>query len=57
MMNTRLTYSFTPAAFSRFHRSNGACDGMYSSWMYSVAPSTRLCDQASGASWSWLICL
>ncbi|MNT05971.1 hypothetical protein D3C72_1406190 [compost metagenome] len=57
MMKTRLTYSLTPALLSRFHRSNGALDGMYSSCVYSVLPSTRLWLQASGASKSWLMLL
>src|SRR6218665_41396 len=57
MMKTRLTYSFTPAFLSRFHRSNGALAGMYSNCVYSVLPSTRLCAQVSGANGSWLMVL
>ncbi|CPL04691.1 Uncharacterised protein [Bordetella pertussis] len=50
MMNTRFTYSFTPRRASRSHRSNGACLGTYSSCVYSLRPSTRLCVHASGSS-------
>ncbi|OQC17567.1 MAG: hypothetical protein BWX79_00311 [Alphaproteobacteria bacterium ADurb.Bin100] len=57
MMKTRLTYSLMPAFLSRFHRSIGALPGMYSNWVYSVLPSTRLCVQVSGASKSWLMAL
>src|SRR5450830_841345 len=43
MMNTRLTYSLIPPRLLRSHMSNGARVGMYSSWVYSLRPSTRLC--------------
>ena len=42
---------------SRFHKSNGARAGMYSSELYSSLPSTRLWLQVSGSSKSCETCL
>ncbi len=57
MMNTRLTYSWTPRLPSWANRSNGACDGMNSSASYSKVPSAFMWMVSSGSVQSWLMCL